>query len=437
MQTRRMAEAEALQNQIAELTAKLEEQRLQMIALEEARKASESRANIANAEIATLRAASATAPPSPGGNFVAQPAPVQIVAETNPTNDPPRIPDLIRLIPEFDGNPRNLPRWIESVEQKLTVSKQFVSQTDIPWILPIWLGIIRDKITDKANDALSASHTPLEWDSIKAVLIEYFGDKSDLSSLISKMSNLKQGSNTVIEFYHKSRSLLAEINAKISLNNNTPDQAKAVMATYDTLMKNAFVDGLHDKTSDQTRSGRPQSLMEAYHIASEHEAATNRRQEKNLRAPPQGGYVKKYFTPQQNFSQRFPTGVTNRAQQGPPNTSYRPPQQGYYGNQIRGFYNPQNSNNSTPQQNSRFMPQQSGRLQIKSEAISSQSRQNNNFRGHPINYHEDQVLPHDPEQEDVLEEDQSNEILVDENSEQVSECENLNFHTALSLPQRE
>lgn len=64
MQTRRMAEAEALQNQIAELTAKLEEQKLLLVALEEARKASERRANTANAEIAALRAASATAPPS-------------------------------------------------------------------------------------------------------------------------------------------------------------------------------------------------------------------------------------------------------------------------------------------------------------------------------------------------------------------------------------
>lgn len=55
------------------------------------------------------------------------------------------------------------------------------------------------------------------------------------------------------------------------------------MGTYETLMVNAFVDGLHDTVSDLTRSTRPQSLQAAYQVASEQEAAMRRRRERNLK----------------------------------------------------------------------------------------------------------------------------------------------------------
>lgn len=217
-------------------------------------------------------------------------ASAQAVPEVQANNTTfPRIPDLIRLVPEFDGNPRNLPRWIDSVEEKLNETKACVAQNEHARLVPIWLGVIRDKIKDKANDALSANHTPLEWDKIKSTLIEYFGDKTNLSILVSRMTNLKQGAQSVLEFYQNCRSLLTEINAKILLN-NTPIEAKAIMGTYDTLMINAFIDGLHDVTSDLTRSTRPQSLADAYNVASEHETALRRRRERKqvdvLKKPP-------------------------------------------------------------------------------------------------------------------------------------------------------
>lgn len=226
-------------------------------------------ARTASAQIAALQAASRR-------NETSAVAIAPVAQATNPM-----IPDLIRLVPEFNGNPRNLPRWIESLEEKLEESKKFIPEEDQDRIVPIWIGIIRGKITEKANDALSASHTPLEWNAIKTPLIEYFGDKSDLSTLVSKLTTLKQGSQSVSEFYQTCRSLLAEINAKIMINNNRPNEAKAIMDTYETLMINAFVDGLPDIMSDITRSTRPQSLADAYHVASEQEAAIRRKREKS------------------------------------------------------------------------------------------------------------------------------------------------------------
>ena len=97
---------------------------------------------------------------------------------------------------------------------------------------------------------------------------------------MSKLTTLRQGSQSVSEFYQTCRSLLAEINAKIMINNNRPNEAKAVMDIYETLMINAFVDGLPETMSDITRSTRPQSLAAAHQVAAEQEAATRRRREK-------------------------------------------------------------------------------------------------------------------------------------------------------------
>lgn len=147
MRTRKMEQD--LERQINSLAANLAAQRLQIAALEEARKVAENKAQLANDKIAALQAATTSTPTTSG------------VARTTTVDDTPRIPDLIRLVPEFNGDPRNLPRWIESVEQKLNECKKFLLPNDIPQTLPIWMDIIRDKLTEKANNALSASRLRL------------------------------------------------------------------------------------------------------------------------------------------------------------------------------------------------------------------------------------------------------------------------------------
>lgn len=257
------------------------------------------------------------------------------VAPSAPANCP-RIPDLIRMVPEFNGNPQNLPRWIESVEQKLEESKKFVSIDEYDRVLPIWLGIIRDKITEKANDALSTSYTPLEWNAIKSTLIEYFGDKSDLSSLVSRLTNLRQGSQSVLEFYQECKSLLAEINAKILINNSTPIEAKAVMGTYETLTINAFVDGLHDSMSDLTRSTRPQSLTDAYRVASEQEAAIRRRKERDSKQIKEAPKTKP-LNANTGYQQNRPFAYAPAVHSRPPYFSQMPQQRPFTPSHSRPF----------------------------------------------------------------------------------------------------
>lgn len=408
MTTRGMSLAD-LQNQIEELSALIERQSNQ--------------AQLANEQIAALQAASEAAARAPA--IQAPAAAVQF----------PKIPDLIRLVPEFNGNPRNLSRWIESVEQKLEESKKFIAPNDHPIILPIWLGIIRDKIVEKANDALTASHTPLEWGSIKNTLVEYFGDKSDLSILISRLTNLRQGSLTVTEFYQTCRNLLADINAKIMVGNNTVNEAKAIMGTYESLMINAFVDGLHDTISDLTRSTRPQSLLDAYHVASEHEAAFRRRREKNSKNIPDN------FKQKQNVTvpQQKPIYFQN---------TFRPPIQGSF-NSSGYRQAPQNSPGFTPQYNNGVArpfqqnfgprPNQLAIPYIKPDP-SGQNRQNGPRQVPPfknatqVNMHEMQETPLEMHPNDQSQEFQYVQDQITANPAIEEQAEELNFCMDMEQP---
>lgn len=160
MLTRTMA-AE-LQKRVEELTAQLEEQNTQIATLSQRYSDLEETRRHDNVEEEEEEEESAETAVVPAAQSPAPAASTAVVAQNSP-----RIPDLIKMVPEFNGYPRNLPRWLESVEEKLAESKIDLPQNEINRVLPVWLGIIRDKITEKANDALSASHNPLDWDLMK------------------------------------------------------------------------------------------------------------------------------------------------------------------------------------------------------------------------------------------------------------------------------
>lgn len=44
--------------------------------------------------------------------------------------------------------------------------------------------MIRNKVTGRANEALVVRNTNREWNNIRTTLIDVFGDRRDLSTLI-------------------------------------------------------------------------------------------------------------------------------------------------------------------------------------------------------------------------------------------------------------
>lgn len=197
------------------------------------------------------------------------------------------IPDPIKLIPNYSGEPESLTSWIESVDQKLEYCKQIVNDTNvINEVMPLWTGIIRDKIIKDGSDVLTRNQTPLEWGAIKNALKDELGDKRDLATLSSKISQLKQGSQDLTVFYQECKKLLADINAKLLINDETRSCAKILMKNYESMVTNSFIDGLIDSLSTLTRISRPKNLHEAYQCALELHNANQRKREKLMNKNP-------------------------------------------------------------------------------------------------------------------------------------------------------
>lgn len=186
-----------------------------------------------------------------------------------------RIPDTIKTIPTYNGDPKTLNSWIDGVQ---AVVSMYSTLTNHP-VYPIWIRQIRNKIIDKANEALVTSHTPLQWPNIKATLINYFGDKRDLSTLTQKIPFMRQNTKTIDEFYQECSGLLADINSKISLDPESQGHVAPIMRIIGEQIKNAFIDGLNEPYSSYTRNYRPQTLVDAYHSAREQYAANMRKKE--------------------------------------------------------------------------------------------------------------------------------------------------------------
>lgn len=113
-----------LQQLVDELMEKMEQQRLQISALEASRNQPSSLSQ-------------------------------QITVAVEKRFDGFSVPDPIKLIPTFAGEPAMPSSWIESVDQKIAYCQAMINdQTTVDRVMPLWTGLIRDKIVKDANDVL-------------------------------------------------------------------------------------------------------------------------------------------------------------------------------------------------------------------------------------------------------------------------------------------
>lgn len=356
MITRRMADEITLQ--IEALTARMEEQRLQIEAL-------------------------LTRPRSNSGSGE---GPSRIRSSSGPATsfDISKVPDAIKLIVPYRGDKKSLASWIASVDEKLDHAKGLCpSAAEIAIVMPLWTSIVRDKITDEASEALVARHTPCDWDNIKKVLTEYFGDKRDLSSLVTQICYLKQGSNSITIFYNECRELLSDIVAKLALDPNLNQNIQTLSRSYEDMILNSFIDGLIEPYSTLVRTSCPTTLLLAYQRGLDQFNAAQRKREKfpKLQLLPN---ISNGIPPQSSGNQnRYPQNNFRKPFQQNSNPNYRP----YYQNNFR----PQNpiQNNGQPQNAIKFEP-----------PSSSNFRQNRAPQGnmrincHEAQYESDQIFPY-------------------------------------------
>lgn len=406
-----------LQQLVDELMAKMEQQRLQISALEASRNQSSS--------------------PSQ-----------QATVAVEKRFDGFSIPDPIKLIPTFSGEPAMLSSWIDSVDQKIAYCQATINdQTTVDRVMPLWTGLIRDKIVKDANDVLVRNQVKNDWNEIKQALKDELGDKRDLATLSTKIAQLKQGNQDLTSYYQSCKKLKADINANLLANDDTRPCVKILMVNYEAMITNAFIDGLPDHLSSLTRIYRPKNLQEAYEGALEQHLANQRRREKLSKF--QDSNTSRNLN---SNSKGYPFGQTGRGYNAP-QPQNRPqnsnPHNSNSSQNNRFIPQQKHASNFIPQHNNRFSPQP-GRLQIKPEIMSQQTRQyHSNLNHHEsvqpqceqpdVTGYDTQCCNCEPSYGQMTNDEHQANIPVEENlnSDSPVNGENLNFHLGLDIPQEE
>lgn len=125
-----------------------------------------------------------------------------------------RIPDAVKDLPQFEGNPRLLHDFLNNVEEILCVLNDFSTSP----FAKIILRAIRNKVVGPANEALNMYGTPLDWNSIKNNLITHYSDKRSETSLIKDLHDLRQNEQSLEKFYGSVIEIQATINNNLYIH---------------------------------------------------------------------------------------------------------------------------------------------------------------------------------------------------------------------------
>lgn len=173
-----------------------------------------------------------------------------------------KIPDIVKCLREFSGNPGEFGSWKKSVERVLKIYEELRGTTKYYGIL----SVIRNKITGNADIALEAYNTPLNWDCIIKCLTTQYADKRDLGTLEYQLSSMTQGNKTVQDFYKEIYSHLSLMLNKIACMDESETAIQLLTKTYRNKALDAFVRGLRGDLPRLLGMKEPSDLSEALHL---------------------------------------------------------------------------------------------------------------------------------------------------------------------------
>lgn len=190
-----------------------------------------------------------------------QPIILQCPKTEQDLKDIDKLPDAVKELQIFNGNPTEYISWVHNVENILT-------DYEIVKHKPIYRAIlqnIRQKIRGSANGAL-ISHNIFDssWEEIKSCLSLHYADKRDVRTLVHQLSNLTQKNLTIDEYYANINHQLSLIINKIKTETYGADTIQALSETYRNSALDVFIRGLNGDLSRMLMIQRPQTLPEAY-----------------------------------------------------------------------------------------------------------------------------------------------------------------------------
>lgn len=181
--------------------------------------------------------------------------------DENDLRDISKLPDCVKELQVFDGNPLHYVSWVYSVESIL-------ADYEIVKGKPIYRAIlqsIRQKIRGTADSALISYNIFNEnWSSIKNCLSLHYADKRDQRTLEHQLSTLTQGNKSIDEFYANVNHQLSLIINKVKTEQYNTETMNVLSEMYRNRALDVFVRGLSGDISKMLTIQRPINLPEAY-----------------------------------------------------------------------------------------------------------------------------------------------------------------------------
>lgn len=183
-----------------------------------------------------------------------------------------KTPDPIKNLPTFSGDKRETLAFIQEVEETLELFESSKGE-------PIYAHIIRavkGKINGEAKAIVIAAGNPTNWDDIKEVLLNSYGDKRDLTSHIQSLFYTTIGKNSLTEYYNKIKRIDTAVKSTANSTQEFLGATRQINAFVELISTTRFIDGLDEKLSMIIRSHKPKSLEEAFSYATQYSNASHR-----------------------------------------------------------------------------------------------------------------------------------------------------------------
>lgn len=181
--------------------------------------------------------------------------------------EPDTIFKALRLVPDFDGNPNILTRFISICDQ---VAAKYLSNTPGSEFSNICLlnGIL-NKITGTAACTINSNGIPDSWAGIRASLINNFSDQRDETTLYNDLSLATQGDRSPQEFYDHCMTMFSTIMTYVTLHETIDTTVIAKRNLYKKVTLQAFIRGLKEPLGSRIRCMRPETIEKALEYVQE------------------------------------------------------------------------------------------------------------------------------------------------------------------------
>lgn len=183
------------------------------------------------------------------------------------SHEPDTIFKALRLVPDFDGNPNILTRFISICDQLVT--KYLSTAQGSEFSNACLLNGILNKITGTAACTINSNGIPDSWIGIRAALINNFSDQRDETTLYNDLSLATQGNKSPQEFFDHCMTLFSTIMTYVTLHETVPTTVTAKRDLYRKVTMQAFVRGLKEPLGSRIRCMRPTTIEKALEYVQE------------------------------------------------------------------------------------------------------------------------------------------------------------------------